>query len=151
MALKYYWEDFVPGRVFETATRTLSQEDIVRFAREYDPQSYHTDAEAARASPYGGLIASGWQTCGVAMRLMCDGYLLESSCVGSPGLEELRWLKPVRPGDTLRLKTTVIESTPSGKRANRGTVLFRWEILNQNGEVALSMLGRQLFLRRAPA
>lgn len=151
MAVKYYWEDFTPGRVFETATRTLSEEDIVRFAREYDPQTYHTDAEAARHSPFGGLIASGWQTAAVGMRLMCDGYLLETSCVGSPGLDELRWLKPVRPGDTLRLRTTVIEATPSGKQANRGTVLFRWETLNQNGEVALSMLGRQLFLRRAPA
>ena len=151
MAFKYYWEDFSPGRVFETATRTLSAEDIVRFAREYDPQSYHIDAEAARSSPYGGLIASGWQTCGVAMRLMCDGYLLESSCVGSPGLEELRWLKPVRPGDTLHLKTTVLESAPSAKQPNRGTVLFRREAINQGGEVALSMLGRQLFLRRAPA
>jgi acyl dehydratase len=151
MAIKYYWEDFTPGRVFETATRTLSEEDIVRFAREYDPQIYHTDKEAARNSPFGGLIASGWQTCGVTMRLMCDGYLLETSCVGSPGLEEVRWLKPVRPGDTLRLRTTVIEATPSGKQPNRGTVLFRWETLNQNGEVALSILGRQLFLRRAPA
>jgi acyl dehydratase len=151
MPVKYYWEDLAPGRVFETATRTLSEEDIVRFAREYDPQTYHTDAEAAQHSPFGGLIASGWQTAAVGMRLMCDSYLLETSCVGSPGLEELRWLKPVRPGDTLRLRSTVIESTPSGKQANRGTVLFRWEILNQNGEVALSMLGRQLFLRRAPA
>ena len=151
MAIKYYWEDLTPGRVFETATRTLSEEDIVRFAREYDPQTYHTDAEAARSSPFGGLIASGWQTCSVAMRLMCDCYLLETSCVGSPGLEELRWLKPVRPGDSLRLRSTIIESTPSSKQPNRGTVLFRWEILNQNGEVALSMLGRQLFLRRAPA
>jgi acyl dehydratase len=96
------------------------------------------------------LIASGWQTCGVTMRLMCDGYLLETSCVGSPGLEEVRWLKPVRPGDTLRLRTTVIEAAPSAKQPNRGTVLFRWETLNQNGDVALSMLGRQLFLRRGP-
>ena len=151
MAVKYYWEDFTPGRVFETATRTLSQEDILRFAREYDPQTYHTDAEAARRSPYGGLIASGWQTAAVGMRLMCDSYLLETSCVGSPGLDELRWTKPVRPGDTLRMRSTVIEATPSGKQPNRGTVVFRWEILNQNGEVALSMLGRQLFLRRAPA
>ena len=137
--------------MFETATRTLSEEDIVRFAREYDPQPYHTDAEAARSSPFGGLIASGWQTCGVTMRLMCDGYLLETSCVGSPGLEELRWLKPVRPGDALRLKTTVIESTPSAKQAHRGTVLFLWETLNQDGDVVVSMRGRQMFLRRAPA
>jgi acyl dehydratase len=151
MAIRYYWEDFTPGRVFETATRTLSEEEIVRFAREYDPQSYHTDAEAARSSPFGGLIASGWQTAAVGMRLMCDGYLLETSCVGSPGLDELRWLKPVRPGDTLRLRTTVIEATPSSRQANRGTVLFRWEILNQNDAVALLMVGRQLFLRRAPA
>jgi acyl dehydratase len=150
MAIKYYWEDFAPGRVFETPTRTLAEEDIVRFAREYDPQSFHTDAEAARASPFGGLIASGWQTCSVTMRLMCDGYLLETSCVGSPGLEELRWLKPVRPGDTLRLKATVVESTPSGKQPNRGTVLFRWHTLNQNDEVVLSMRGRQMFLRREP-
>ena len=151
MAIKYYWEDFTPGRVFETATRSLSEDDIVRFAREYDPQTYHTDAEAARSSPFGGLIASGWQTCGVTMRLMCDGYLLETSCVGSPGLEELRWLKPVRPGDALRLKTTVIESAPSAKQAHRGTVLFLWETLNQNGEVVVSMRGRQMFLRRTPA
>jgi acyl dehydratase len=151
MAIKYYWEDFTPGRVFETSARTLSEEDMVHFAREYDPQPFHTDARAARASPFGGLIASGWQTCSVTMRLMCDGYLLETSCVGSPGLEEVRWLKPVRPADTLRLKATVIETTPSGKQPNRGTVLFRWETLNQNGETVLSMRGRQLFLRRTPA
>jgi acyl dehydratase len=151
MPIKYYWEDFTPGRVFETAARSLSEADIVRFAREYDPQVYHTDAEAARNSPFGGLIASGWQTCGVTMRLMCDGYLLETSCVGSPGLEELRWLKPVRPGDALRLKTTVIESTPSAKQASRGTVLFLWETFNQNDEVVVSMRGRQMFLRRTPA
>jgi len=151
MAIKYYWEDFTAGRVFETAARTLSEEDILRFAREYDPQTYHTDTEVARSSPFGGLIASGWQTAAVGMRLMCDSYLLETSCVGSPGLDELRWLKPVRPGDTLHMRSTVIESTPSGKQPNRGTVLFRWEILNQNGEVVLSMLGRQLYLRRVPA
>jgi acyl dehydratase len=148
MAIKYYWEDFTPGWVFETPGRTLAEEDIVRFAREYDPQIFHTDADAARATPFGGLIASGWQTCGITMRLMCDGYLLETSCAGSPGLEELRWLKPVRPGDTLRLKATVLESTPSGKQPNRGTVLFRWDTLNQNDEIVLSMRGRQLFLRR---
>ena len=151
MAIKYYWEDFTPGRVFETPTRTLSEEDMVRFAHEYDPQPFHTDPQAARATPFGGLIASGWQTASATMRLMCDGYLLETSCVGSPGLEELRWLKPVRPGDTLRLKTTVLESMPSSKQPNRGTVLFRWDTFNQNGEVVLSMRGRQMFLRRRPA
>ena len=151
MAVKYYWEDFTPGRVFETATRTLSEEDIVRFAREYDTQTYHTDAEVARSSPFGGLIASGWQTASVGMRLMCDCYLLETSCVGSPGMDELRWTKPVRPGDTLRMRSTVIEAKPSGKQPNRGTVQFHWEIFNQNDELVLSIRGRQLFLRRAPA
>lgn len=151
MAIKYYWEDFTPGRVFETPARSLTQDDMLRFAREYDPQTFHTDPEAARGTPFGGLIASGWQTCGITMRMMCDGYLLEASCVGSPGLEELRWLKPVRPGDTLRLRSTVLASTPSGKQPNRGTIFWHWETLNQNGEVVLSMRGRQLFLRRAPA
>ncbi len=151
MAIKYYWEDFSPGRVFETAKRTLSEEDIVRFAREYDPQTYHTDADAARHSPFGGLIASGWQTAAVGMRLMCDGYLLETSCVGSPGMDELRWTKPVRPGDTLRMRSTVIDATPSRKQPNRGTVQFHWEIFNQNDELVLSIRGRQLFLRRTPA
>ena len=151
MSYKYYWEDFYPGQVLETGGLSLSEEEIIEFAKKYDPQPFHIDSEKAKQSVFGGLIASGWQTAAVAMRLMCDSYLLESSCVGSPGLDELRWMKPVRPDDTLRLRSTVIESTPSGKQPNRGTVLFRWEILNQNGEVVLSMLGRQLFLRRAPA
>jgi acyl dehydratase len=151
MTIKYYWEDFKPGWVKETPTRTLSQEDILRFAREYDPQIFHTDPEAAQATLYGGLIASGWQTASIGMRLMCDSYLLESACAGSPGLEELRWLKPVRPGDTLHLRSTVLESMSSSKHANRGTAMFNWEVLNQHGEVVLSMRGRQLFMRRTPA
>jgi len=151
MAIKYYWEDFTPGWVMETAARSLSEEDMLRFAREYDPQVFHTDPEAARGTPFGGLIASGWQTAAVGMRLMCDSYLLEASCVGSPGLEELRWTKPVRPGDSLRMRSTALEATPSGKQANRGTVMFLWEILNQNDEIVLTMRGRQMFLRHAPA
>ena len=146
--IKYYWDDFTPGWTFESETRSLSAEDIKRFAREYDPQVFHTDEEAAKATPFGGLIASGWQTCGVMMRLMCDGYLLESACIGSPGLEELRWLKPVRPGDSLRLRSTVLEQTPSQKQATRGTIKFRWEMLNQDDEVVCAIVGRQLFRRR---
>jgi len=149
--IKYYWEDFVPGWEYESPTRTLSAQQIMTFAREYDPQPYHTDEEAAKSSPFGGLIASGWQTCSVAMRLMCDGYLLQTTCIGSPGLEELRWFKPVRPGDELRLHTTVLEQTPSQKLPNRGTVRFRWELFNQKDEIVCSMTGRQLFLRRTSA
>ncbi len=146
--IKYYWEDFAPGWVYESPPRPLSAEDIVRFAREYDPQIYHTDEQAAKATPFGGLIASGWQTCGVMMRLMCDGYLLQSACIGSPGLDEVRWLKPVRPGDALRLRSTALEQTSSQKDATRGSVKFSWEALNQAGEVVCSIVGRQYFRRR---
>ena len=149
--IKYYWEDFTPGWEYESPPRTLSAQEIVAFAREYDPQFYHSDEEAAKSSPFGGLIASGWQTCSVAMRLMCDGYLLQTSCIGSPGLEELRWLKPVRPGDSLRLRSTVLEQTLSKKDSGRGTVKFRWDVLNQNGQVVCSMVARQHYRRRAPA
>ena len=149
--IKYDWEDFIPGWENESPPRTLSAPQITTFAREYDPQSYHTDEEAAKASPFGGLIASGWQTCSVAMRLMCDGYLLQSSCIGSPGMDELRWFKPVRPGDALRLNTTVLEQTPSQKDPRRGTVKFRWDVLNQRDEVVCTMVGRQHYRRRAPA
>lgn len=145
---KYYWEDFTSGWEYESESRIITADQIKTFAREYDPQSYHTDEEAAKSSPFGGLIASGWQTCGVAMRLMCDGYLVESSCIGSPGIDELRWFKPVRPGDALRLRSTVLEQTPSRKDPKRGTVKFRWEVLNQDDEVVCSMAGIQLYRRR---
>lgn len=150
-SIRYCWEDFVPGWSYESPAASIGADEIKRFAREYDPQSYHTDEAVAKATPFGGLIASGWQTCAVAMRLMCDGYLLESSCVGSPGLEELRWLKPVRPGDRLRLRATVLEQTPSQTQPGRGTVRFRWEVLNQADEVVCTMVGRQHYLRRVPA
>ena len=145
---RLYFEDFTPGWTFQNGPRTLTADEIIAFAREWDPQSYHTDPEAARASPYRGLIASGWQTAGVAMRLMCDGYLLDTSCVGSPGIDELRFVKPVRPGDGLRFRSTVLATAPSQTKPQRGTVTFRWEVINQDDELVLSMVGRQLFLRR---
>jgi acyl dehydratase len=149
--IKYYWEDFTPGWQYKSQPRALTAREIIAFAREYDPQSYHTDEEAAKSSPFGGLIASGWHTCSVAMRLMCDGYLLQTSCIGSPGLDGLRWFKPVRPGDALRLHSTVLEQAPSEKDPTRGTVKFRWDVLNQKDEVVCSMTGRQHYRRRTPA
>ncbi|MDH4189388.1 MAG: MaoC family dehydratase [Betaproteobacteria bacterium] len=149
MSFRYCWEDFQPGQVIEYGARSLDEEEIIRFARDWDPQRYHIDPHAAKETPFGGLIASGWQSCGVAMRLMCDAYLNESSCVGSPGLDEVRFLKPVRPGDTLRFRSTVLESTASRSKPDRGIVSFRWELLNQKDEVVLSMLGKQFYLRRA--
>jgi len=146
---RYCWEDFTPGRVFEHGARALSEEEIVRFAREWDPQRYHVDPQAAAQTPFGGLIASGWQSCGVLMRLMCDAYLNESSCVGSPGIDEIRFLKPVRPGDSLRFRSTVLESSASRSNPNRGSVRFRWELLNQSDDPVLTMVGTQFYLRRA--
>lgn len=148
MTFRYFFEDFTPGWSYESPARSLSREEIVAFAREWDPQRYHTDDEAARASPYGGLIASGWQTGCVAMRLMCDGYLNDSSCVGSPGIEAIRFLKPVRPGDALRFRAQVLEARASTSRPDRGIVRWRWDVLDQRDEPVLSMLGTQFFLRR---
>jgi acyl dehydratase len=146
-----YLDDLAPGQIHRLGRRMLGRDEIVAFARDWDPQSFHLDEQAAAASIYGGLIASGWHTVCVFMRLFVDGMLGRAAALGSPGIDELRWLKPVRPGDALRLRTTVIEATPSAKHANRGTVLFLWETLNQNGEVVLSMRGRQMYLRRTPA
>lgn len=147
--IKYYWEDFTPGWQYESEPRAITAQEIKDFAREFDPQSYHTDEAAAESSPFGGLIASGLHTFGIAMRLMCDGYLLESACIGSPGLDGLRWLKPVRPGDALRLRSTVLEQNPSQSNPARGTVIFRWDVLNQKDEVVCSITGRQHYRRRA--
>jgi acyl dehydratase len=148
LRFKYYWEDFTPGRVWEHGSRRLSEEEIIAFAREWDPQRFHTDPEVARETPYGGIIASGWHTGSVMMRMMCDAYLNESSCVGSPGIDEWRFLKPVRPGDVLRYRGTVLESKPSSSKPERGTVVWRWELLNQRDEVVVSARGAQFFLRR---
>ncbi len=121
---------------------------MVAFAKEWDPQRYHVSEDLARASPFGGLIASGWQTACVGMRIMCDGYLNESSCVGSPGIEELKFARPVRPGDTLRLRSEVLEARASQSKPDRGIVRWKWEVLNQRDEPVLVMLGTQMFLRR---
>ena len=145
---RYYWEDFAPGRVFEYGRRVLSEDEIIEFARQWDPQRFHVDPQAAKETPFGGLVASGWHTGCVLMRLMCDAYLNEASCIGSPGIEEWRFALPVRPGDALRYRATVLEARPSASKPDRGIVKFRWELLNQRDEVAVSMLGTQFYLRR---
>ncbi|MCX7153345.1 MAG: MaoC family dehydratase [Proteobacteria bacterium] len=148
MTIKYYFEDFTVGRVFDSGTRQLSEADILSFAREYDPQYFHTDPEAAKKSIYGGLIASGWQTVGVCMRLMCDSYLLEAASMGSPGVDEVRWLKPVFPGDTLRMSATVIAAKLSASKPDRGTATVRWDVYNQKNERVMHMQGMQIMQRR---
>ena len=149
--ISHHWEDFAPGWHYESPPRTLTSGDITSFAREYDPQTYHTDEEAAKASPFGGLIASGWQTCSVAMRLMCDGYLLRTSCIGSPGLDELRWLRPVHPGDVLRVRMEVLEARPMASKPQVGLVRSRWEVRNQHETPVLTMEGWGMFGRRPAA
>jgi acyl dehydratase len=143
-----YFEDFEPGHVFELGSRTVTAEEIVAFAREWDPQPFHTDAESAAASVFGGLIASGWHTGSMWMRLYVDGLLLGAASMGSPGIEELRWLAPVRPGDTLHARLTVLEATPSERRPDRGTIRSRAEMMNQDGVTVMTMTARGHFARR---
>jgi acyl dehydratase len=148
MTFGYYWEDFTPGRTFEFGSRTLSEAEIIRFASDWDPQRFHTDPERAKETPYGGVIASGWHTGCVLMRFMCDAYLNEASCIGSPGIEDWKFALPVRPGDTLRYRAKVLEARPSASKPDRGIVKWHWELLNQRNEIPVSMVGIQFFLRR---
>ena len=143
-----YFDDFEPGRVFELGSRTVTAEEIVAFGREFDPQPFHVDEEAAAASIFGGLIASGWHTGAMWMRLYVDALLGGAASLGSPGIEELRWLAPVRPGDTLSARLTVLEATPSERRPDRGTIRSRGEMVNQDGVVVMSMTSRGHFGRR---
>jgi acyl dehydratase len=136
-----YWEDFPVGAVFEFGGATLTRESIVDFARQYDPQPFHLDDAAAAASLFGGLSASGWQTCALTMRMMCDGYLNRSASLGSPGIDELRWLKPVRPGDTLRVRMEVLQAREMASRPGVGLVLHRWTVSNQHAEPVMTMQG----------
>src|SRR5205807_8034937 len=131
---KYCSEDFRVGMLIEQPGPTLTRDDILEFARRYDPQPMHLDEEAAKRSIYGGLIASGWQTASLTTRMMCDSYLLDSSSLGSPGMKEVSWARPVRPGDTLRLRMTVVETKPSTSKPDRGSGLHSWEVVNQAGE-----------------
>ncbi len=145
---KYYYEDFAVGTTREFGGLSLSKDDIVGFARQYDPQSFHVDEEAAKRSPFGGLIASGWQTAALAMRMWCDAYLLDTASVGSPGIEKLKWTKPVRPGDTLRVRATVLEARPLASKPGIGLVRSRWDVVNQAGDVVMEMEGLSMMRRR---
>ncbi|MEK7700997.1 MAG: MaoC family dehydratase [candidate division NC10 bacterium] len=143
-----YFEDFAPGDVIELGSRTITKESIVAFAREFDPQPFHTDEAAATRSIYGGLLASGWHTGSLAMRILYDGLLKNTASLGSPGIDELRWLKPVRPGDTLALRMTILETIPSRTKLDRGLVRSLMEMRNQRGEIVLTIRGLSLLGRR---
>ena len=144
-----YWEDIKEGEVVQLGSRTLDKDRMVAFAREFDPQPFHTDEKAAEASIWGGLIASGWLTGSVLMRIFNDGYLKDTAGLGSPGIDELRWLKPVRPGDTLTGRLTVLETAASRSKPDRGIVRSLMEVLNQHGEIVMTTKGVN-FVRRRP-
>lgn len=146
-----YFEDFPPGDVRESAPRTITREEMVEFASRYDPQPFHLDDEAAKKTIYGGLIGSGWLTVSVMMRLLWDTMLKDTVSLGSPGSDEIRWLKPVRPGDTLRARFTIVEAIPSRSKPDRGVVKTFTEMLNQHDEVVMTMRGLGMFGRRPPA
>jgi acyl dehydratase len=147
-AAMMYWEDFMPGQRFEMGAHTFTEEEIIAFAREFDPQPFHVDREAAKQGFFGGLIASGWHTCSIAMRLSVDTYVSKTVSLGSPGLDNIRWLKPVRAGDTIRYARVVLETRPSASRAEVGLVKGRWEATNEAGELVMTMEGWGMFGRR---
>jgi acyl dehydratase len=148
---RLYWEDFSVGSVRAFGAMRVTREDVLAFATRFDPQPFHLDDAAAEKSLFGKLSASGWHTCAMTMRMTCDAVLLESSSLGSPGLENLRWHRPVYPDDVLSVRLTTIDARPMGSRAGVGLVLSKWETLNQHGEVVLSMQGWGMFGRRTPA
>jgi acyl dehydratase len=143
-----YFEDFAAGDVAEFGPVEVSEREIVEFASRYDPQPFHVDPEAARESMYGGLIASGWHTTALFMGMFVRAVLADSASLGSPGVEEIRWLAPVRPGDRLRGRSTILDVRESSKDARRGTVHTLNEVLNQDGVVVMTLKARGFFARR---
>lgn len=145
-----YLDDLAAGQRFSTPGLTLTESEIIDFAWRYDPQPFHLDANAAADSPYGGLIASGFQSLAVCFRLFIQSGLLADSSMGSPGIDELRWLAPVRPGDTLHSEIEVLEVRPSSSKPDRGIARLKYQAVNQRGEAVLSFIVNHL-LRRRPA
>jgi len=145
---KLHWEDFTPGRVFEHGPRHITREEILAFAAEFDPQPMHLDEEAARNTLLGGLGASGWHACGLVMRMIADAFLLNSASRGAPGIDEVKWLLPIRPGDDLRLRATVLETRASRSRTDMGFVRFSFELINQTGAPAVLLVTSLMLGRR---
>ncbi len=147
--LKDRWfDDFAVGELFEFGAYVVSEDEIIDFARRYDPQPFHLDHEAAKASHFGGLVASGWMTSAVLMRLLCDHFIPRQSSMGSPGVDEVRWLKPLRPGDTVRARVEVTETRASQSKPDRGVIRCRHQLLSQHDEVVMSMHGMGMYKKR---
>lgn len=144
-----FLDDLTPGQRFTSPGLTLTEAEIIDFAWRYDPQPFHLDANAAAGSPYGGLIASGFQSLAICFRLFIQSGVLAESSMGSPGIDELRWLAPVRPGDTLHSEIEVLEVRPSTSKPDRGIARLKYQAVNQRGEAVLSFIVMHL-LRRKP-
>jgi len=145
------FDDFHVGETFEFGARVVTEAEIIDFARRYDPQPFHLDPAAAAATHFGGLVASGWMSCALLMRLLCDHFIPREASMGSPGVDEVRWLEPVRPGDTLRVQLEVVEMRPSVSKPDRGVMRCRHRLINQHGEVVLTQLGMGMYRRRVVA
>jgi acyl dehydratase len=143
-----HFEDFAVGDAVEVGPRLVTRDEIIAFAREYDPQPMHLDEEAARHTMLGGLGASGWHTCCIMMRMIADGFLVNVASMGAPGIDEVKWLKPVRPGDSLTVRGTVQSVRASQSRPDRGFVTFLWHVSNERGDVVMTMLCPQMLARR---
>jgi acyl dehydratase len=143
-----YFEDFGEGQVFELGEQRVTESEILEFGRRFDPQPFHVDPEGARKTLFGGLIASGWHTGSIYMGLLVRGLLADTSSLGSAGIDEMRWLKPVRPGDTLRARMTVTAIKPSERHPGRGTVFTLGELFNQEGERVMFVRSSGMFARR---
>ena len=146
-----YYEDQIVGHVLETGSKTVTKQEIIDFARDFDPQSFHLDDAAAEQTIFGGLLASGWHVTAITMRLIVDASGGGMATVGSPGFDDLKWLKPVRPGDTLTVRSTCIDKRPSRSKPSLGTVRFRTETFNQLNELVMSSINIAIFRRRPPA
>ena len=143
-----FFDDFKIGSRMEAGSATVTADEILEFATRFDPQPFHVDPVAAADSLFGGIIASGWHTCSMMMRLAVDSYLHRSASLGSPGVDEVRWLQPVRAGDVLTMQCSVLDAIASTSRPDRGVVYSLWEAFNQTGELVATIKGRGMMLRR---
>jgi acyl dehydratase len=150
MNAKRHWEDFAPGAVEIYGPRLVTREEIIAFAAEFDPQPMHLDEAAAGATLLGGLAASGWHSCCLLMRMIADGYLLDAASIGAPGVDEVRWLKPLRPGTQIRVRATVLDTRASQSRPERGFVKFLFEVLDEQDAVLTDLTCSQMLTRREP-
>jgi len=139
------FSEFKTGQVFKFGSYTLGEEEILEFASRYDPQWFHTDVEKARTGPYGGLIASGWNTCGIAMRLVTDELLIDSGSIGSPGLDYIKWRNPVRVDDVLSVVVTILDTKQSRSRPNLGILRWQWQLFNAKGDEVLDLEATSFF------